>query len=203
MTGLFLTLEGIDGAGKSTHVDYLAHRFAAAGRTVVRTREPGGTAVGERIRELVLDQAMDVIAETLLIFSARAQHLHEVVRPALAAGSVVLCDRFTDATFAYQCGGRGVPESSVEALAALTHGDLAPDLTLLFDTDASIARARVVARSAADRFEREDLAFFERVRARYLAQARREPGRFCVLDAGRSIADVQASIERAIARHAG
>jgi dTMP kinase len=203
MTGLFITLEGIDGAGKSTHVDYLAHRFAAAGRTVVRTREPGGTAIGERIRELVLDQAMDVLAETLLIFSARAQHLHEVVRPALAAGSVVLCDRFTDATFAYQCGGRGVPEPSVEALAALTHGDLAPDLTLLFDTDASIARARVVARSAADRFEREDLAFFERVRARYLAQARREPARFCVLDGGRSIAEVQASIERVIARHVG
>jgi dTMP kinase len=126
-----------------------------------------------------------------------------VVRPALAAGSVVLCDRFTDATFAYQCGGRGVPEPSVEALAALTHGDLAPDLTLLFDTDASIARARVVARSAADRFEREDLAFFERVRARYLAQARREPARFCVLDGGRSIAEVQASIERVIARHVG
>ena len=203
MTGLFITLESIDGAGKSTHVDYLAHRFAAAGRTVVRTREPGGTAIGEQIRELVLDHAMDVLAETLLIFSARAQHLHEVVRPALAAGSVVLCDRFTDATFAYQCGGRGVPEPGVEALAALTHGDLAPDLTLLFDTDASIARARVVARSAADRFEREDLAFFERVRARYLVQARREPGRFCVLDGGRSIAEVQASIERVIARHVG
>ena len=116
MAGLFITLEGIDGAGKSTHVDYIARYFSHAGRTVVQTREPGGTAVGERIRALVLGESMDVLAETLLIFAARAQHLNEVVRPALAAGSVVLCDRFTDATFAYQCGGRGVPESGVAAL---------------------------------------------------------------------------------------
>ncbi len=202
MAGLFITLEGIDGAGKSTHADYIARRFSDAGRTVVKTREPGGTVIGERIRALVLGEAMDTMAETLLVFAARAQHLREVVRPALSAGSVVLCDRFTDATFAYQCGGRGVPESAVATLASLTHGDLAPDLTLLFDTDAGTARARVVARSATDRFEREDLGFFERVRARYLDQARREPGRFCVLDAGQSIAGVQAAIARAIAQHA-
>lgn len=203
MAGLFITLEGIDGAGKSTHADYIARHFGRAGRTVVRTREPGGTAVGESIRALVLGQSMDVLAETLLIFAARAQHLGEVVRPAIAAGSVVLCDRFTDATFAYQCGGRGVPESTVAALASMTHAELSPDLTLLFDTDAATARARVMARSATDRFEREDLAFFERVRARYLEQAQREPGRFCVLDAGQSIADVQDSIARALARRAG
>lgn len=203
MAGLFITLEGIDGAGKSTHADYIARHFGRAGRTVVQTREPGGTAVGESIRALVLGQSMDVLAETLLIFAARAQHLGEVVRPAIAAGSVVLCDRFTDATFAYQCGGRGVPESTVAALASMTHAELSPDLTLLFDTDAATARARVMARSATDRFEREDLAFFERVRARYLEQAQREPGRFCVLDAGQSIADVQDSIARALARRAG
>lgn len=203
MAGLFITLEGIDGAGKSTHVDYIARRFSDAGRTVVQTREPGGTAIGERIRALFLGETMDAMTETLLIFAARAQHLREVVRPALVAGSVVLCDRFTDATFAYQCGGRSVPESAVAALADLTHGDLAPDLTLLFDTDASTAHARVIARSATDRFEREDLGFFERVRARYLEQARLEPRRFCLLDAGQSIAGVQAAIARAIAQHAG
>ena len=133
MAGLFITLEGIDGAGKSTHADYIARRFSDAGRTVVQTREPGGTVIGERIRALVLGDTMDTIAETLLIFAARAQHLRDVVRPALTAGSVVLCDRFTDATFAYQCGGRGVSESGVASLARLVHADLAPDLTLLFD----------------------------------------------------------------------
>lgn len=200
MAGLFITLEGIDGAGKSTHAGFIAQRLSAAGRTVVQTREPGGTAVGEKLREVVLGESMDTLAETLLIFAARAQHLHEVVRPALARGDVVLCDRFTDATFAYQCGGRRVPEAAVSSLAAITHGDIAPDLTLLFDTDAATARGRVHARSALDRFEQEDLAFFERVRERYLLQARREPGRFCVLDAGQPIADVQAAIAQAIGR---
>jgi dTMP kinase len=203
MAGQFITLEGIDGAGKSTHADFIAQRLGSRGRVVVQTREPGGTAVGEKIRSLVLGEAMDLHAETLLIFAARAQHLHEVVRPALAAGSTVLCDRFTDATFAYQCGGRGVAESWVETLARLTHAGLAPDLTLLFDTDASIARARVVARSATDRFEREDLGFFDRVRARYLERARHEPGRFCVIDASQSIEQVQASIARAIDHRLG
>jgi dTMP kinase len=203
MAGQFITLEGIDGAGKSTHAAFIASRLREHGRTVVQTREPGGTAVGEKIRNLVLGEAMDVHAETLLIFAARAQHLHEVVRPALAAGSTVLCDRFTDATFAYQCGGRAVPESHVEALARLTHGDLRPGLTLLFDTDAATAHARVVARSAADRFEREDLGFFERVRARYLEQARREPNRFCVLDGNQRIEDVQAALARALDERIG
>ncbi len=203
MAGLFITLEGIDGAGKSTHAGFIAQRMADAGHAVVQTREPGGTPLGERLREVVLGHPMDILAETLLIFAARAQHLEEVVRPALARGAVVLCDRFTDATFAYQCGGRGVAESSVEALASITHGDLSPDLTLLFDTDAGTARGRVLARNATDRFEREDLGFFERVRNRYLEQARREPGRFCVLDAGQSIADVQAAIARAIGRRIG
>lgn len=203
MAGQFITLEGIDGAGKSTHADFIAQRLGSRGRVVVQTREPGGTAVGEKIRSLVLGEAMDLHAETLLIFAARAQHLHEVVRPALAAGSIVLCDRFTDATFAYQCGGRGVAQSWVETLARLTHAGLVPDLTLLFDTDASIARARVVARSATDRFEREDLGFFDRVRARYLERARHEPGRFCVIDATQSIEQVQASIARAIDHRLG
>ncbi|MBY0436792.1 MAG: dTMP kinase [Burkholderiales bacterium] len=203
MVGQFITLEGIDGAGKSTHAEFIAQRLRSRGRTVVQTREPGGTVIGEKIRSLVLSEAMDVHAETLLVFAARSQHLADVVRPALASGSTVLCDRFTDATFAYQCGGRGVSEHYVETLARLSHGDLSPDLTLLFDADASTAHARVVARSATDRFEREDLCFFERVRARYLEQARREPARFCVLDAGRPIEDVQAAIARALDERIG
>ncbi len=203
MVGQFITLEGIDGAGKTTHAAFITQRLRERGRVVVQTREPGGTAVGEKIRALVLGEAMDVHAETLLIFAARSQHLHDVVRPALSAGSTVLCDRFTDATYAYQCGGRGVAESYVETLARLAHGDLSPGLTLLFDTDASIAHARVVARSAEDRFEREDRAFFERVRARYLELARREPRRFCVIDAGQRIEDVQIAIARVLDERIG
>lgn len=198
MAGCFITLEGIDGAGKSTHVDFIAQLLRARGDTVLHTREPGGTPLGERLRAMLLSETMHPHTETLMIFAARSEHLEQVVRPALLTGSIVLCDRFTDATFAYQCGGRGVSETWVGTLARLTHRDLVPDLTLLFDTDASIARARVHARQAADRFEQEDLGFFDRVRCRYLEQARREPARFCVLDAGRTIEQVQASIAHAI-----
>jgi len=198
MAGCFITLEGMDGAGKSTHVDFIAQRIRARGTTVVLTREPGGTALGEQLRATLLSETMHPHTEALMIFAARNEHLQQVVRPALLAGSTVLCDRFTDATFAYQCGGRGVSEAWVDTLARLTHGDLTPDLTLLFDTDASTARARVHARQAADRFEQEDLGFFDRVRNRYLAQARREPARFCVLDASQTIEQVQASIAQAI-----
>jgi len=198
MTGRFITLEGIDGAGKSTHLSFIAGHLRAAGAEVLITREPGGTALGESLRELILARPMDSQTEALMIFAARSEHLQQVVRPALAAGRTVLCDRFTDATFAYQCGGRGVPESAVAALAELVHADLQPDLTLLFDIDAAIARARVHARRPTDRFEQEDADFFVRVRARYLAQARREPTRFCVLDGAGRMDEVQAAIAQAL-----
>ncbi|MBC7779504.1 MAG: dTMP kinase [Proteobacteria bacterium] len=197
--GRFITLEGVDGAGKSTHIEFIAGRLRAqSAAAVVVTREPGGTQVGERLRELVLAESMHPETETLAIFAARAEHLLQVVRPALRAGSTVLCDRFTDATRAYQCGGRGVAESFVDALARLTQGDLQPDLTLLFDLDATVAQQRVEARRPTDRFEQEGRDFFDRVRARYLEQARREPDRFRILDAAGSVADVQAAIVHAL-----
>jgi dTMP kinase len=198
MAGRFITLEGIDGAGKSTHVEFIVQRLRARGMEVTHTREPGGTRLGEQLRAVVLEEPMHPHTETLLIFAARSEHLQQVVRPALLVGHTVLCDRFTDATFAYQCGGRGVDESFVDTLARLTHPDLQPDLTLLFDTDAAIAQRRVLARSPSDRFEQEDLGFFDRVRNRYLQQARLEPARFCVLDAGRTIDEVRSAIGRAI-----
>jgi dTMP kinase len=201
MAGRFITLEGIDGAGKSTHVEFIAARLRALsgqGAPVVVTREPGGTALGERLREMILACPMDAHTETLLIFAARSEHLQQVVRPALAAGSHVLCDRFTDATFAYQCGGRQVAERFVGALAEHVQAGVQPDLTLLFDADAQIAQGRVQARQGADRFEQEDTGFFQRVRARYLEQARREPQRFCVLDAARTIEEVREAIGRAL-----
>jgi dTMP kinase len=198
MAGRFITLEGIDGAGKSTHVPFIADRLRAAGARVTITREPGGTQVGEAMRQIVLGKTMHPHTETLMIFAARSEHLQQVVRPAIAQGSTVLCDRFTDATYAYQCGGRGIPEPYVDALVGLIHPDLQPDLTLLFDTDAAVAQGRVLARQPTDRFEQEDRDFFVRVRARYLEQARREPTRFCVIDSGRSVEDVQAALAAAL-----
>jgi len=189
MSGRFITLEGIDGAGKSSHLSSIADLLRAFGRDVVVTREPGGTAAAERMRSLVLEEEMAASAETLLVFAARADHLERLIRPALARGQDVLCDRFTDATYAYQCGGRGIPEPWVRSLESLVHPDLQPDLVLLFDADASVARGRLAARagSGADRFEREDDRFFERVREHYLARARRDPGRYAVLDADRPL----------------
>ena len=196
MPARFITLEGIDGAGKSSHLEFIADWLRARGHSVVVTREPGGTTLGERLRELVLAEAMDAHTETLLIFAARSLHLQQVVRPALADGATVLCDRYTDATFAYQCGGRGVAEAFVAALAAEIHADLWPGLTLLFDTDAAVAQARVQTRQGADRFEREDCGFFTRVRARYLLQAQREPARFGVIDGGGSLEQVRERLAR-------
>ncbi|MEE4173988.1 MAG: dTMP kinase [Xanthomonadales bacterium] len=189
MSGLFITLEGGEGAGKSTQIEHLRSWFEARGREVRVTRQPGGTPFAEEIRALLLhrpDQPVDEMTELLLMFAARAQFLAELVRPALAGGAVVLCDRFTDSTFAYQGGGRGMPRATIEALAELVHGDLAPDLTLLLDLPVAEGMARAADRSRADRIEREDLAFFERVREAFLEQARREPARFEVIDAGQS-----------------
>jgi len=202
MRGRFITLEGIDGAGKSSHLDAIAAHLRAHGREVVVTREPGGTLAAERMRELVLGTEMSPRAETLLVFTARADHLERRVRPALDRGCDVLCDRFTDATYAYQCGGRGVPVEWVASLERLVHPDLQPDLVLLFDAEASLAQARRDARQGndADRFEREDRGFFERVRAHYLERARAHPARYAVLDAARPLDTLRAEVLARIAR---
>lgn len=167
MTGLFITLEGPEGAGKSTNREYLAERLRAAGIEVVLTREPGGTPLAERIREVLLapiEEVMNPDTELLLVFAARAQHLAEVIRPALARGAVVLCDRFTDSTYAYQGGGRGLSLERIAALETFVQGDLRPDLTLVFDLPVEIGLARASARGRLDRFELEGQAFFNAVR---------------------------------------
>lgn len=186
--GFFITLEGIEGAGKSTLAAALRGRLLAAGRTVVITREPGGTPLAERLRSAVLDRGAETISaagETLLMFAARAIHLDNLVRPALAGGKIVICDRFSDATRSYQGAGRGVASDTIERLVDLVHGDLHPDLTLLLDLPVETGMRRTRARGqGADRIEAETLAFFERVRARYLALAAAEPRRFAILSAG-------------------
>jgi dTMP kinase len=195
LRGRFITFEGIDGAGKSTHIGSVVQVLRAAGRDVVSTREPGGTELGEQLRELLLTNAMTARTETLLMFAAREEHLAQVIRPALASGHWVVCDRFTDATWAYQHGGRQLPGESVAALEQWVHADLKPDLTLLFDLDPAIAAARRASARAADRFESERTEFFARVRAVYLDRAAREPERFCVIDGGTEIASIRSAIE--------
>jgi dTMP kinase len=180
--GRFITFEGIDGAGKSTQLAFIAERLRAAGVDLVVTREPGGTALAEQLRELILHQAMDRDTETLLVFAARCEHLARVIRPALEAGQWVLCDRFTDATYAYQAGGRGLPAARIAQLEQWVHAELQPDLTFLVDVPPAVAAQRLAAARAADRFEAEQEAFFTRVRAVYLERAAREPERFVVLD---------------------
>lgn len=199
--GVFITLEGVEGAGKSSNVPFIRSWCERQGRSVVVTREPGGTPLGEQVRELLLhkqDLAVSHDAETLLMFAARAQHLHEVIRPALAAGQVVLCDRFTDATYAYQGGGRGLPATRIRALEEWAQQGLQPDLTLLFDLPVELGLQRASRRSAADRFEQEQLEFFARVREAYLARATREPRRIRVVDAAQDLATVQGAIMRAL-----
>ncbi len=194
MSGLFLTLEGVDGAGKSSHLDWLADWFRARGRVVRQTREPGGTPLGESLRGIVLHQAMVAETEALMMFAARCEHLDRVIRPALAAGEVVISDRFTDASFAYQCGGRGLPEARLEVLENWVQGDLQPDLTLLFDVPSEIAAARLANAREPDRFEREQGEFHARVRAAYLRRADMHPTRIRVVDASRSIDSVRAQL---------
>ena len=186
MSGRFITFEGIDGAGKSTQIAAVAESLRAQGHTLVLTREPGGTPLGERLRELILNQPMSSPTETLLVFAARCEHLAVVIRPALARGEWVLCDRFTDATYAYQSGGRGLPAQAIARLEDWVHPDLRPDLTVLFDIEPSVAAQRLAAARAADKFETETTAFFARVRAAYLARAEAEPGRFLVVNSGRA-----------------
>jgi dTMP kinase len=199
VTGLFITLEGPEGAGKSTNREYLAQRLREHSLDVVLTREPGGTPLAERIRELLLapaDEPMNSDTELLLVFAARAQHLAQVIRPALARGAVVLCDRFTDATYAYQGGGRGLSTPRIEQLECFVQGEMRPDLTLIFDLPVEIGLSRAAARGRLDRFEQEGLEFFEAVRSAYLNRAQQDRQRYRVVDAGQSLAAVQQSLDR-------
>lgn len=197
--GLFITLEGAEGVGKSTQMAFIADVLTQSGRTVVETREPGGTATGEAIREIVLNnKELNISAETelLMIFSARAQHVSEIILPALERGDTVLCDRFTDATYAYQGGGRGIAEDRIRILENWVQAQLRPDLTLLFDAPVETGLGRASKRSAADRFESETMAFFEKVRQAYLALAVAEPERFVIIDATPDINEVQRTIKQ-------
>src|SRR6185503_2973383 len=195
--GRFITLEGVDGAGKSTHIPWIAQRRRDAGRRVVVTREPGGTPLAEKLRALVLAERMDPLAETLLIFAARADHARQVIAPALERGEWVVCDRFGDATLAYQGAGNGVSESLIGQLAQAAHGALKPDRTFFFDCSYEVSRKRLAAAARAlDRFESEDQAFFERVRAAYMKIARDEPGRVKRIDGGASIEQIRNELER-------
>ena len=198
--GRFITLEGIDGAGKSTHARWLADALAARGRRVVATREPGGTPAGEAIREWLLHQSLTHDTEAMLMFAARREHVSQVIEPALVRGDCVLCDRYTDATYAYQGAGHGVSTAMIDALAHWVHPRCNPDLTLLFDVPGDVSHERLERMHAKgkkkDKFERETQAFFERVRHAYLARAAAEPGRFRIVDATQPLADVRAELTR-------
>ncbi|MDD2932946.1 MAG: dTMP kinase [Methylotenera sp.] len=199
MTAKFITLEGMDGAGKSTHIPTIIRSFKARGLEVVSTREPGGTALGERLRELLLHETMHPETETLLMFAARREHIANVIAPALARGAYVLSDRFTDATYAYQCGAKGVLASKIELLEQWVHGDLQPDLTLLFDVPVEVSLQRLSTARAPDKFERESADFFTRIRNAYLQRASENPTRFRVIDANRPLDEVYKSVEDIIA----
>jgi dTMP kinase len=196
--GRFITLEGIDGAGKSTHAAWIAEHIRACGRSVVATREPGGTALGETLRGLLLNEPMTRDTEALLMFAARREHLDLVIRPALERGDWVVCDRFTDATYAYQGGGHGMPKERIRVLEEWTHADCQPDLTLLFDVPAAVSRSRLDSAESAgralDKFEREAAPFFTRVRNAYLERAKAMPRRIRVIDSTRPIGVVRADV---------
>jgi len=200
--GKFITFEGIDGAGKTTHLTWfrerLEGRLGPAGSAVVTTREPGGTPLGEALRELLLHQQMDLETEALLMFAARREHLAQVIEPALTRGDWVLSDRFTDATFAYQGGGRGLPRDKLETLERWVQGGFQPDLTVLFDVPPQTASARRGAVRAPDKFESETLAFFERTRAEYLRRAQEAPHRFALVDATQGIEAIREQLARLV-----
>ena len=197
--GRFITFEGIDGAGKSSQIAAVVALLQASGVDVDQTREPGGTALGERLRELLLHEPMHLETEAMLMFAARREHLAARIEPALAAGRWVVCDRFSDATFAYQVGGRGLDRDKFDALEAWVHPGLQPDLTLVFDLDPAVAAARVASTGVdPDRFEREQRDFFVRVRTAYLERAERAPERICVIDADRAPELIRAEIERIV-----
>lgn len=200
--GKFLTIEGTEGVGKSTNLAFVRDWLVARGLEVVVTREPGGTPLAEEVRGLLLskrDEPVDETAELLLVFAARAQHLAQVIKPALARGAWVLSDRFTDATYAYQGGGRGLSKSVIEELELLVQGDLRPDLTLILDIEVELGLNRARQRGELDRFESETIGFFERVRAAYRQRAQVAPERYALVDAGKTLPEVQAEIDRVLA----
>lgn len=198
--GKFITLEGVDGAGKSTHIQFIADTLGAQGRHVIVTREPGGTELAERLRQAILAHAMEPVVETLLLFAARADHVARVIRPALAAGTWVVCDRFSDATVAYQGAGKGVSMELIHSLSQAAHPGLVPDRTVVFDCGYEVARQRLAASGKPlDRFEREDRAFFDRVRNAYMSIARSQPDRVRVIDASADAARIRQSLEEGLA----
>lgn len=197
--GLFITFEGVEGAGKTTNIEYIAEKIEAAGHVILLTREPGGTELSEAIRELLISKdypEMHVDTELLLMFAARSEHLNKKIIPAINAGKWVLCDRFTDATFAYQGGGRGISETTISTLENLVQGSLRPDYTFLFDLNAEIGLARARNRGETDRFEQQHIDFFNRVRAKYLAMADSEPQRYRTVNAEYDLATVQNQINQ-------
>ena len=195
----FITLEGVDGAGKSSHIEFIADAVRTKGMHVIVTREPGGTELAERLRETILGEPMPPIVETLLVFAARADHVARVIRPALESGTIVICDRFTDATAAYQGAGNGVSRELIDRLAEVAHRGLKPNRTLIFDCPYEVARERLAKTGRAlDRFERGDRAFFDRVRNTYLAIAKAEPDRVRVIDASGEHAAVRDQIKTAL-----
>jgi dTMP kinase len=200
MRGKFITLEGVDGAGKSSHLAFIADALRARGHQVLVTREPGGSPVAEMLRTIVLEQPMDAVAETLLMFAARADHVARTLRPALEAGSWVVCDRFSDASLAYQGAGKGVPRALIRSLAEAAHPGLAPDLTLLFDCPWKVAQGRLARGGREkDRFEREGQDHFERVRGCYLELAQAEPARVRRIDASQAPSNIQVVLKEIIA----
>ena len=199
MTAKFITLEGMDGAGKSTHIPTIIEMLQARGREVVSTREPGGTVLGERLRELLLHEAMHAETETLLMFAARREHIANVIAPALKRGAYVLSDRFTDATYAYQSGAKGVPANKVEILEQWVQEALQPDVTLLFDVPVEVSIARLAGARSPDKFERESADFFTRIRNAYLLRARQNPARFRIIDASKSLEEVSKIVKEVIA----
>jgi dTMP kinase len=196
--GKFITLEGIDGAGKSTHLSWIAEQLRVCCHEVVVTREPGGTPLGEKLREVLLKQTMHPETETLIMFAARREHLDKVILPALTRGAWVIADRFSDATFAYQGGGRGVSPDKLEVLERWIQQGLQPDLTLLFDVPVSIGKKRLSGNARFDRFEREQEVFFENVRSAYLERAARYPRRFRLIDAAQSAEQVKKQLQQII-----
>jgi dTMP kinase len=196
--GKFITLEGMDGAGKSTHIPNIIAALKARGIEVVSTREPGGTRLGEQLRALLLHDAMHAETETLLMFAARREHIANVIEPALKRGAYVLSDRFTDATYAYQCGAKGVASSKIKQLEKWVQGSLQPDLTILFDVPVDISMKRLTTAREPDKFEREDTKFFEKLRQAYLTRAKENPKRFRVINANQALDKVKVLVEEVI-----
>jgi dTMP kinase len=196
--GKFITFEGVDGAGKSTHLGWFADALRQRGYEVVVTREPGGTQLGEQLREMLLNQSMNIGTEALLMFAARLEHIEQVIKPSLSAGKWVISDRFSDASFAYQGGGRGLDWDKLKQLEHWVHGDLQPDLTLLFDLPVGIARQRLANNISLDRFEMEQADFFERVRAGYHRRVRENPQRYAVIDGAQTMNEVKHKLEEIV-----